>query len=63
MLISIENWVSDYLKKTKGSKGYEKARFKIAKFYVKLKYPRIDFLPKLSTKMSVEMSVKTKQLF
>ena len=56
----LSKWLS---KKTKGSKGYEKARFKIAKFYVKLKYPRIDFLPKLSTKMSVEMSVKTKQLF
>ena len=46
-------------KKTKGSKRYEKAKLKIAKFYVKLKDTRRDFLHKLST----EMSVKTKQLF
>ena len=36
-----------------------KAKLKIAKFYVKLKDTRRDFLHKLST----EMSVKTKQLF
>ena len=47
------------LKKTKGSKQYEKARLKIAKFHAKLKDIRKDFLHKLST----EMSVKTKQLF
>jgi hypothetical protein len=46
-------------KKTKGSKGYEKARLKIAKFHAKLKDTRNYFLHKLST----EMSVKTKQLF
>ena len=46
-------------KKTKGSKGYEKARLKIAKFNGKLKDTRRDFIHKLST----EMSVKTKQLF
>ena len=46
-------------KKTKASKGYEKARLKIAKFRAKLKDIRKDFLHKLST----EMSVKTKQLF
>ncbi|MDE5119552.1 MAG: transposase, partial [Trichodesmium sp. St19_bin1] len=46
-------------KKTKGSKGYEKAKLKIAKFLALLKDTRRDFLHKLST----EMSVKTKQLF
>ena len=46
-------------KKTKGSKRYEKARLKIAKFHAKLKDTRNYFLHKLST----EMSVKTKQLF
>ena len=46
-------------KKTKGSKRYEKADLKIAKFHAKLKDTRRDFLHKLST----EMSVKTKQLF
>ncbi len=38
-------------KKTKGSKRYEKARLKIAKFHAKLKDTRIDFLHKLSTKI------------
>ena len=38
-------------KKTKGSKGYEKARLKIAKFHAKLKDTRIDFLHKLSTEI------------
>ena len=52
----LSKWLS---KKTKGSKGYEKARLKIAKFHAKLKDIRKDFLHKLST----EMSVKTKQLF
>ena len=52
----LSKWLS---KKTKGSKGYKKARLKIAKFDAKLKDTRIDFLHILST----EMSVKTKQLF
>ena len=38
-------------KKTKGSKQYEKARLKIAKFHAKLKDTRIDFLHKLSTEI------------
>ena len=38
-------------KKTKGSKGYEKARLKIAKFHAKLKDTRRDFLHKLSTEI------------
>ncbi|MDE5088299.1 MAG: transposase [Trichodesmium sp. St16_bin2-tuft] len=46
-------------KKTKGFKGYEKARLKMTKFHGKLKDTRRDFLHKLST----EISVKTKQLF
>jgi len=46
-------------KKTKGSKGYEKAILKISKSHGKLKDTRRDFLHKLSA----EMSVKTKQLF
>ncbi|WP_293081712.1 RNA-guided endonuclease TnpB family protein [Okeania sp. SIO3B5] len=37
--------------KTKGSKRYEKARVRVAKFHVKLKDTRIDFLHKLSTKI------------
>ena len=52
MLISIENWVSDYLKKLRVLKDMKKLDGK-------LKYTRKDFLHKLSTKMSV----KTKQLF
>ena len=52
----LSKWLS---KKTKGSKGYEKARLKIAKFHAKVKDTRNYFLHKLST----EMSVKTKQLF
>ncbi len=38
-------------KKTKGSKRYEKARAKVAKFHAKLKDTRTDFLHKLSTKI------------
>ncbi len=38
-------------KKTRGSKRYEKARLKIAKFNAKLKDTRIDFLHKLSTEI------------
>ncbi|NEP79767.1 MAG: IS200/IS605 family element transposase accessory protein TnpB [Okeania sp. SIO3B3] len=37
--------------KTKGSKRYEKARVRIAKFQAKLKDTRTDFLHKLSTKI------------
>ncbi|NEP81654.1 MAG: IS200/IS605 family element transposase accessory protein TnpB [Okeania sp. SIO3B3] len=37
--------------KTKGSKRYEKARVRIAKFHAKLKDTRTDFLHKLSTKI------------
>nr|WP_240041624.1 transposase [Okeania hirsuta] len=37
--------------KTKGSKRYEKARARMAKFHAKLKDTRIDFLHKLSTKI------------
>ncbi len=37
--------------KTKGSKRYEKARLRIAKFHAKLKDTRTDFLHKLSTKI------------
>jgi len=38
-------------KKTKGSKRYEKARIRVAKFYAKLKDTRTDFLHKLSTEI------------
>ena len=38
-------------KKTRGSKRYEKARLKVAKFHAKLKDTRTDFLHKLSTKI------------
>ncbi|NEQ72319.1 MAG: IS200/IS605 family element transposase accessory protein TnpB [Okeania sp. SIO2C9] len=38
-------------KKTKGSKRYEKARARVAKFHAKLKDTRTDFLHKLSTKI------------
>ncbi|WP_293134367.1 transposase [Okeania sp. SIO3I5] len=38
-------------KKTRGSKRYEKARLKIAKFHAKLKDTRTDFLHKLSTEI------------
>ncbi len=37
--------------KTQGSKRYEKARLRIAKFHTKLKDTRTDFLHKLSTKI------------
>ncbi|MGD1806087.1 RNA-guided endonuclease InsQ/TnpB family protein [Dapis sp. BLCC M126] len=37
--------------KTKGSKRYEKARIRVAKFHAKLKDTRTDFLHKLSTKI------------
>ncbi|MGD1699631.1 RNA-guided endonuclease InsQ/TnpB family protein [Dapis sp. BLCC M229] len=37
--------------KTKGSKRYEKARVRVAKFHAKLKDTRTDFLHKLSTKI------------
>ncbi|NET17197.1 MAG: IS200/IS605 family element transposase accessory protein TnpB [Okeania sp. SIO1H6] len=37
--------------KTKGSKRYEKARARVAKFHAKLKDTRTDFLHKLSTKI------------
>ncbi len=36
-------------KKTIGSKRYDKARLRIAKFHTKLKDTRTDFLHKLST--------------
>ncbi|NES69505.1 MAG: IS200/IS605 family element transposase accessory protein TnpB, partial [Okeania sp. SIO2D1] len=38
-------------RKTKGSKRYEKARARVAKFHAKLKDTRTDFLHKLSTKI------------
>ncbi len=38
-------------KKTKGSKRYDKARLRIAKFHAKLKDTRTDFLHKLSTEI------------
>ena len=38
-------------KKTRGTKRYEKARLKLAKFHAKLKDTRTDFLHKLSTKI------------
>ncbi|WP_366558095.1 RNA-guided endonuclease TnpB family protein [Okeania sp. SIO3B5] len=38
-------------KRTRGSKQYEKARLKIAKFHAKLKDTRTDFLHKLSTEI------------
>ena len=38
-------------KKTRGSKRYEKARLKIARFHAKLKDTRTDFLHKLSTEI------------
>ncbi|WP_287273361.1 MULTISPECIES: RNA-guided endonuclease TnpB family protein [unclassified Okeania] len=41
-------------KKTKGSKRYEKARLRVAKFHAKLKDTRTDFLHKLSTKIISE---------
>ena len=37
--------------KTKGSRRYEKARVRVAKFHAKLKDTRTDFLHKLSTKI------------
>ncbi|GGA58410.1 transposase [Okeania sp. KiyG1] len=37
--------------KTKGSKRYEKARIRVAKFHGKLKDTRTDFLHKLSTEI------------
>ncbi|MDJ0520046.1 MAG: RNA-guided endonuclease TnpB family protein [Trichodesmium sp. MO_231.B1] len=37
--------------KTKGSKRYEKARLRVAKFHAKLKDTRRDFMHKLSTKI------------
>ncbi|MDY7002626.1 MAG: RNA-guided endonuclease TnpB family protein [Cyanobacteriota bacterium] len=37
--------------KTKGSKRYEKAKVRVAKFHAKLKDTRTDFLHKLSTKI------------
>ncbi|NEO58446.1 MAG: transposase [Okeania sp. SIO3B5] len=37
--------------KTKGSKRYEKARVRVAKFHAKLKDTRTDFLHKLSTEI------------
>ncbi|NEP04466.1 MULTISPECIES: RNA-guided endonuclease TnpB family protein [unclassified Okeania] len=37
--------------KTKGSKRYEKARIRVAKFHAKLKDTRTDFLHKLSTEI------------
>jgi Transposase and inactivated derivatives len=46
--------VSPDLKKTQGSKGYEKARLKIAEFHGKPKDTRIDFRHKLSTKIICE---------
>ncbi|MGB3507980.1 MAG: transposase [Microcoleaceae cyanobacterium] len=38
-------------KKTQGSKRYEKARLKVAKFHSKLKDTRTDFMHKLSTEI------------
>ena len=38
-------------KKTRGSKRYEKARLRLAKFHAKLKDTRTDFLHKLSTEI------------
>jgi len=38
-------------KKTRGSKRYEKARLRVAKFHAKLKDTRTDFLHKLSTEI------------
>ena len=38
-------------KKTFGSKRYEKARLRVAKFHAKLKDTRTDFLHKLSTEI------------
>ncbi len=43
--------------KTRGSKRYEKARLKIAKFHAKLKDTRTDFLHKLSTEIINENQV------
>ena len=37
--------------KTQGSKRYEKARIRVAKFHAKLKDTRTDFLHKLSTEI------------
>ncbi|MGD1700307.1 transposase [Dapis sp. BLCC M229] len=37
--------------KTRGSKRYEKARLRVAKFHAKLKDTRTDFLHKLSTEI------------
>ncbi|NEQ77739.1 MAG: IS200/IS605 family element transposase accessory protein TnpB [Okeania sp. SIO2C9] len=44
-------------KKTQGSKRYETARLKVAKFNAKLKDTRIDFLHKLSTEIISENQV------
>ncbi|NES08154.1 MAG: transposase [Okeania sp. SIO2F4] len=38
-------------KKTRGSKRYEKARVRVAKFQAKLKDTRTDFMHKLSTEI------------
>ncbi|NEP82601.1 MAG: IS200/IS605 family element transposase accessory protein TnpB, partial [Okeania sp. SIO3B3] len=43
--------------KTKGSKRYEKARIRVAKFHAKLKDTRTDFLHKLSTKIIRENQI------
>ncbi|WP_287277547.1 MULTISPECIES: RNA-guided endonuclease TnpB family protein [unclassified Okeania] len=54
----LKKWIKKYRKlskslsnKTKGSKRYEKARARVAKFHSKLKDTRTDFLHKLSTKI------------
>ncbi len=46
-----QNLSKSLSKKTKGSKRYEKARLKVAKFHTKLKDTRTDFQHKLSTKI------------
>ncbi|MCL2932859.1 MAG: transposase [Trichodesmium sp. MAG_R03] len=56
-LRNIENDVSHYPGKTRGTKRYEKAKLKLAKFHGELKDTRTNFLHKLSTKIKYENQV------
>ncbi len=54
----LKKWIKKYRKlskslshKTKGSKRYEKARLRLAKFHAKLKDTRTDFIHKFSTEI------------
>ncbi|MCL2931798.1 MAG: transposase [Trichodesmium sp. MAG_R03] len=56
-LRNIENSVCHDHGKTRGTKRYEKARLKLAKFHGQLKDTRMDFLHKLSTEIINEKQV------